>query len=122
MNRAWQKLPATQLRSLTKQPGPACGESTDTLATANATKSVWSRAVTGPVYIQGTDPIYHEFPGGQTLVANGIGFAASGPGTGVYASLSCYYASAPPDTPLDFLSEIGDFKVSGSDSEEGCVD
>ncbi len=101
---------------------PACGESTDALATANATKSVWSRAVTGPVYIQGTDPIYHEFPGGQTLVANGIGFAASGPGTGVYASLSCYYAFAPPDTPLDFLSEIGDFKVSGSDSEEGCVD
>src|SRR2546425_779463 len=51
---------------------PACGESSDILATANATKSVWSRAITGPVYIQGTDPIYHEFPGGQTLVANGI--------------------------------------------------
>jgi Calx-beta domain len=97
---------------------PACGESAEIAATANATKSVWSRAVTGPVYIQGTDPVFHDFPGGQTLIANGIGFAASGPGTGVYASLSCYYVNSAPDTPVDFLSEIGDFKVSDSE----CAD
>jgi Calx-beta domain len=100
---------------------PSCG-SADTVATANATKSVWSRAITGPVYIQGTDPIFHEFPGGQIMVGDGIAFATSGPGTGLYASLSCYYAGAPPDTPLDFLSEIGDFKVSAAESEAGCVD
>jgi hypothetical protein len=97
---------------------PACNEGAEILATANATKSVWSRAITGPVYIQGTDPVCHEMPGGQTLITNGISFAAGGPGTGVYASLSCYYAGSPPDTPVDFLSAIGDFKVSDSE----CAD
>ena len=42
------------------------------LNTAEVTKSVWSAAITGPVYIQGTDPVYHQFPGGRTLIADGL--------------------------------------------------
>ena len=48
---------------------------------------------------------------------NGINFAASGPGTGLYADLSCYYAGASPATQVDFLSAIGDFRVQG---QGGC--
>ena len=106
---------------------PSCVEGTDLFATADGTKSVWSRAITGPVYVQGTDSVFHEFnddpvvdEATQTLITDGIHFAASGPGTGLYVSLSCYYWDFPSaDTPINFLSGIGDFKVSGI--EEACA-
>ena len=52
-------------------------------------------------------------PDAVTLIKNSISFAASGFGTGLYASLSRYYQSAPTDTPVSFLSDIGLFKVVG---------
>ena len=103
---------------------PSCGEGTELLATADATKSVWSAAITGPVYVMGTDPIWHAVAddepvaAGQILIANGINSAASGPGTGLYVSLSCYYDGSAPDTAVDFLSGIGAFKVVDSE----CAD
>ena len=103
---------------------PSCFGGTDLLATADATKLVWSRAVTGSVYIQGTDPVWHGFTDdepvtdAQTLIANGINFVAAGPGTGLYVSLSCYYGESSPDTPVDFLSGIGAFKVADAE----CAD
>jgi hypothetical protein len=104
--------------------GDLSGGGTDLLATADATKSVWSPAITGPVYIQGTNPVLHGsfgdplVPETQILITDGINFAASGPGTGLYVSLSRYYEGSSPDTPVDFLSGIGDFKVSDAE----CAD
>jgi hypothetical protein len=108
---------------------PSCIEGPDVLISVDESKAAWSPAITGPVYIQGTDPVWHGFiddepvPAAQILITEGINFAASGPGTGLYVSLSCYYAAASPDTSLDFLSAVGDFKVSGADATEAeCVD
>ncbi len=100
---------------------PKCGRfGTLLLEPANVTKANWSSVITGPTIVIGTTPQLYQFaPNAQNdeLIANGIGFAASGPGTGLYVSLSCYYLWAPSDTPVEFLSEVGDFRVGGRD---GC--
>lgn len=99
---------------------PICSDNTNVLAAAEANKAVWSPAITGAQIIIGTDPIFHiirdNFIGAQKLIANGINLAASGPGTGLYMSLSCFYATAPPGTPVSVLSAIGDFRVHGQES------
>ncbi len=100
---------------------PSCNGGLNLLATANATKTAWSRAITGSVYIQGTDPVFHQMPGGQILITDGIDFAAAGAGTGLYVSLSCYYQELPPDTAVDFLSAIGDFKVSDECADQVTI-
>ncbi len=89
-------------------------------ATANANKATWSAAVNGPMYVQGSDPQWHQFQaapiGPETLqmIASGINFAASRPGsTGLYVSLSCYGAQ----NPVSFLTGVGNF-VTGPQS--GC--
>ena len=90
------------------------------LEPANVTKANWSSVITGPTIVIGTTPQLYQFaPNAQNdeLIANGIGFAASGPGTGLYVSLSCYYLWAPSNTPVEFLSEVGNFRVGGRD---GC--
>jgi hypothetical protein len=64
----------------------------------------------------GSDPMTHQIkPGGQAneLTLNAIGFAASGPGVGLYACLSTYYRLAELNTPVSFLSELGEFEVQG---------
>ncbi len=96
-----------------------CAVGTSTLATAEATKGTWSRAVTGPVYVQGADPQYHASyrEEARHMIAAGLNFAAHGYRTGLYASLSCYYAGAPRYTTVDFLSEVGHFEVG---PQEGC--
>lgn len=100
-----------------------CTQDVSVLTSAVANKAVWSSAVTGSEIIIGSDPIYHlirnGLAGAQKLIANGINFAASGPGTGLYASLSCYYFDVSPATHVDFLSAIGDFRLQG---QGGCPD
>ncbi len=102
---------------------PKCGPfGTILLDPANANKANWSSVITGPTIVIGTTPqFYQSAPNAQNdeLIANGIGFAASGPGTGLYVSLSCYYIQAPSNTPVEFLSEVGDFQVGGRDSCSG---
>ncbi len=51
------------------------------------------------------------------MITSGIQFAASGQGTGLYVSLSCYYFNVTQPTTVDFLSEIGSFIVEG---QNGC--
>jgi PKD repeat protein len=94
---------------------PTCRTNTAGLAAAEANKATWSAAVTGPMYVQGSDPRYHTFhkPESLQMIRSGINFVVSGSGTGLYASLSCYYYDATPNTPVNFLSEIGDFQVRG---------
>src|SRR6266511_3787797 len=45
------------------------------------------------------------------LTLNAMSFAASGTGTGLYASLSCYYGGQAAD--VDLLSPFGQFSVYG---------
>ena len=102
---------------------PKCGPSgTILLGPANANRANWSTVITGPTIVIGTTPqFYQSAPNDQNdeLIANGIGFAAGGPGTGLYVSLSCYYVQAPSNTPVEFLSAVGDFQVGGRDSCSG---
>ena len=93
---------------------PTCTEDPSPLATANFTKFTWSPAVTGPKVVIGTDPIYHQSEFGRQanqLMLNAMAFAASGPGTGMYANLSCYYSGEA--NTVDFLSFFGNFQVVG---------
>jgi hypothetical protein len=71
----------------------------------------------------GTDPVEHE--SGQQflkLMANGMSFAAHGPGTGLYVSLSCYFHVAPVDTDVALLDGFGHFGVQGQYTPpmDGC--
>jgi hypothetical protein len=93
---------------------PTCTESPAPLATAEFNKFTWSLAVSGPKVVIGTDPIFHQSEFGaqaDQLTLNAMAFAASGPGTGLYASLSCYYGGTI--SSVDFLSGIGSFQVAG---------
>ncbi len=93
---------------------PTCTEDTTPLATAEFNKFTWSSAVTGPKVVIGTDPIFHQSEFGvqaNQLTLNAMAFAASGPGTGLYANLSCYYSGQA--SSVDFLSFFGSFQVVG---------
>ncbi|KAI5803409.1 hypothetical protein DFH27DRAFT_48035 [Peziza echinospora] len=83
-------------------------------------RATWSPAVTGNVIVIGTDPAYHLDLGydveAGTLMKNAINFSASSKGkTGLYISLSCYYASAP-ETTVTVLDQFGEFRVRGDTS------
>jgi len=99
---------------------PTCQGNPGALSLANATKAVWSPSVSGPMVVIGTDPQFHESQTGvqaEELMTNGINFAASGAQTGLYVTLSCYYFASQRNTPVDFLTGLGDFRVGG---QEGC--
>ncbi|MFQ5918652.1 MAG: hypothetical protein ACE5I4_01235, partial [Thermoplasmata archaeon] len=100
---------------------PKCGVGTLMLEPANYNKAVWSPVIRGPTIVIGTTPQLYQFAPNtedRELIANGISFALSGTETGLYVSLACYYAQAAPNTPVDFLSQVGDFQVAG---REGCT-
>ncbi len=94
-------------------PDPNCGTVAN-VQFLEDTKAVWTNAVTGNIILIGTDPTYHSAtrPGATSLIDDSIKFAASGNGTGLYFSLSCYYDSEPEST-VDSLSEFGTFTVRG---------
>ncbi len=79
-----------------------------------ANRGTWGPVVSGNVIVIGTDPVFHQFQGGDTLVKNGVAFAASEPTkTGLYADLSCYYHDTAPGTPVPVLDMLGLFTVTG---------
>src|SRR6267378_579369 len=94
---------------------PTCQDTPDpTLTVAETNKATWSAAVTGKMVVIGSAPISRQLLGqAKQLTTNAMNFAASGAGTGLYMSLSCYYFDAPVDTPVSVLSELGDFRVQG---------
>jgi len=97
------------------------------LATAEANRAVWSPAAVGPIVVLGTDPVSHSpdprgLVDGTPLIENGISFAASGAGTGLYVSLNCYYRVASPGTPVLLLDQIGTFTVQGCTVRGTIVD
>jgi uncharacterized repeat protein (TIGR01451 family) len=98
---------------------PNCG-SVGALAPAEANPDVWGAAVNGNVAVLLTDPDFHAafLSAPQKLMDNAISFAGAQAGrTGLYASLSCYYAGAAPGTPVPALGGIGTFTVQG---QGGC--
>ncbi len=103
---------------------PTCVVGPSRLALAVANVDVWPAAVTGNVVLVGTDPVFHtryypRTPAAAQLIGNAIRFASAQAGrTGLYLSLSCYYANVgPPPAPVPALSGFGNFTVEG-----GCGD
>lgn len=69
-----------------------------------------SPVVTGNIVIHAFDPFAHsDDAGGSTLTGNGIDFAASGSGTGLYLATGCY---AEGDGTIGFMSEFGTFSYT----------
>jgi cysteine-rich repeat protein len=97
--------------------GDTCG-SVEQVAAAEANRAVWSSVTTGNIVMIGTDPSVHLEAGGDAVNNRGINFAASGDGTGLFASLSCYYHGTAPNTPVPLFASYGMFTVTGV----GCFD
>jgi hypothetical protein len=108
----WSAMTAAQFDSyralLIGDPTCSAGH----LAAAESNVAVWSSVVDGNVVVNGTDPVFHSFQGGETLTQKSVAFAVDEAGkTGLYVSLSCEYDSAGPLTPVDVLSGLGTFTV-----------
>ena len=81
---------------------------------ALSTAATWGPAVTGNVAVVGTAPEYAG-ASGTTLIDDGIAYAVSGSGTGLYLSLNCEYSSASSNTAVPLLVHVegGGFTVQG---------
>ncbi len=88
----------------------ATGVPSDALSTAGT----WGPAITGDVAVVGTAPEYAG-ASGTTLIDDGIAYAVSGSGTGIYISLNCEYSSASANTAVPLLAHVdgGGFTVQG---------
>lgn len=92
------------------------------LSAAIATTAVWSPAVTGNVYVIGTDPVLHSKPqvtnAAIKFVVDQTGYTR--PVTGLYVCLSCYYDSTSINSPavVAVLSGFGTFQSANPGS---CV-
>ncbi|EWC44239.1 hypothetical protein DRE_01065 [Drechslerella stenobrocha 248] len=83
----------------------------------------WGPAIEGNVILIGTDTSNH-FSRSRELMVNGIAFAATGKGTGLYFSLSKYYGDRNK-TSVPILDIFGDFSVRGdlnAEQEGNCYD
>ncbi len=98
--------------------GDATCDDISAIAAAEANKDVWGPVVNGNVILIGTDPVFHNFSGGNAVTTGAVKFAADIPGkTGAYICLSCYYGGDSSMTPVPVLSPFGAFTVTG---EIGC--
>ena len=120
----WTNTPAAEFRTYKAIvfPDPHCTfPEPAPLFTADNTKATWAPVVSGPIVLIGTDPVYHD-DGAKTpldktgpalLMRNAINFAASGANTGMYMSLSCYYAVATTSTTVPVLTPFASGRVPG---------
>ena len=97
---------------------PDCSTSRSILeSTPAGTTSVWGPAVTGNVFLFGSDEVWHARrgkPAAKEVTENGIAYAVdSHHQTGLYMSLSCYYHGTSPGTVVPALSHFGTFSVRG---------
>ncbi|KAK6353955.1 hypothetical protein TWF730_008375 [Orbilia blumenaviensis] len=86
-------------------------------------RETWGAAIEGNVILIGTDTTNH-YPDSRSLMSNGIAFAASGKGTGLYFSLSKYYGDRNK-TSVPLLDIFGEFEVRGdlnAEESENCYD
>jgi hypothetical protein len=91
---------------------PTCaGNSAFSIGAAETSTATWGPAITGNIFIMGSDPVYH---GKQAVADKGIAFAIADTGkTGAYITLSCYYHDTAPGTAVTVLSYFGTFTVTG---------
>jgi hypothetical protein len=96
--------------------GDASCASADAVSAAVANRHVWGPMVNGNILIAGTAPVHN---GATFMVEKAVKFAAHAPGkTGLYVSLSCYYANAEPNTHVALLEPFGDFSVQSGGCHE----
>lgn len=92
-----------------------CGPGPNRLNFAVENRDIWSPAIEGNIAVIGTAAIGTLAQGGPPgqqvqFIRNAINFAAGGDGTGLYMSLSTYYAFSS-ETPVEALGGLGDFRV-----------
>jgi hypothetical protein len=88
-----------------------CGYGNDDAAEANT--ATWGPAVTGNVFIIGSDPVFH---GITPVTEAGIAFAIADENkTGAYITLSCYFDGAADFTHVSVLDAFGSFSVRAVD-------
>ncbi len=97
----------------------------ESVQAAVANQPTWSAAITGPVAIVGTDPVFHYITGvaaGATLTQNAIALATSVPGSpGAYICLSCYYETISGTQTVDVLQSFGTFTVAAGPSNSVSI-
>jgi hypothetical protein len=98
---------------------PTCGTLGSTTNTIASTAATWGPAVTGNVIIIGTDTSEHAGlnPGAQALIDQGIQFAIDdATNTGMFVTLSCYYAGPALSTPVPMLDGLasGGFEMKAA--------
>lgn len=97
------------------------------VAAAKSNINIWGPAITGPVAVVGTDPVFHFINGtgsvqatAAQLTQNAIALAASLSGKpGAYICLSCYYETVTTSTTVDVLAPFGNFTVLGNNTGTG---
>ena len=96
--------------------GTGCFGDPTIWSTAIANQGVWGPAVTGNVFIMGSDPQWHVDNGitPSSTIYTPIDFAANGTGTGLYVSLSCAFGGVPAGTVVSLLAPFGTFTVDGT--------
>ncbi len=90
---------------------------------ALSTAGTWGPAVTGNVTVLGTAPAFAGTSGADSLISDGISYAASGSGTGLYVSLNCEYSTAAAGTAVPLLASVegGGYTVQGESSSCSAV-
>ncbi|MGH2607462.1 MAG: thrombospondin type 3 repeat-containing protein [Tepidiformaceae bacterium] len=100
---------------------PECFEDASRWNTAIANRQVWGAAVSGNIFVDGTDPDFHN----KTLFAHqATTFAAADPsdGPGLYVSLSCvyHYGTNPGPELFELLEPFGVFIARSVGDETLC--
>ncbi|HVB45079.1 MAG TPA: RHS repeat-associated core domain-containing protein [Streptosporangiaceae bacterium] len=105
----WDALTATQFQAYSAiiigDPSTSTSCATAVPPDALSTAGTWGPAVTGNVAVLGTAP---ALAGATALIRDAIAYAASGSGTGLYASLNCEYSTASAGTPVPLLAYVDD--------------
>jgi RHS repeat-associated protein len=120
----WDALSTAQFKaySVIIIGDPSSGATCSSAAPADAvsTAATWGAAVGGNVAVLGTAPALAG-SAGKPLMSDGISYASSGSGTGLYVSLNCEYASST-GSPVPLLAGVdgGGFTVTGHGS--ACPD
>ncbi|HET9896764.1 MAG TPA: RHS repeat-associated core domain-containing protein [Streptosporangiaceae bacterium] len=71
----------------------------------------------------GTAPAFAGGSGAEALISDGISYAASGSGTGLYVSLNCEYSTAVAGTAVPLLASVegGGYTVQGESASCAAV-
>jgi len=109
----WLTMTTAQFQAynaLIVPPDPGCTGSSASWAAAVASAPTWAAAITGNALVFATDPVLHGKTAFLTAAISGV---ASGPGTGLFASMECVYYNAASGTTVPILAGLGSFTIRG---------